>query len=107
MILGTGWAGFRTLLDVDIDQYDVHVVSPRNHFLFTPLLTSTTVGTLEFRGVIGLFPRSDFNSHYKEPVRTARKRMNYIQAACTSIDPEKQIVHAESVYDHKFSFCIN
>lgn len=49
VILGTGWAGFRLIKDIDVDEYDVTVVSPRNHFLFTPLLTSTTVGTLEFR----------------------------------------------------------
>jgi len=42
-------------------QYDVIVVSPRNHFLFTPLLASTTVGTLEFRTVM-------------EPVRSIKGR---------------------------------
>lgn len=36
---------------------DVKVVSPSNHFLFTPLLPSTAVGTLEFRAI-------------QEPVRT-------------------------------------
>lgn len=35
--------------EVNKERYDVTVVSPRNHFLFTPLLPSTTVGTLEFR----------------------------------------------------------
>ena len=34
------------------DFYDVVIVSPRNHFLFTPLLPSTTVGTIEFRSII-------------------------------------------------------
>lgn len=32
-------------------QFDVTVVSPRNHMLFTPLLASTSVGTLEFRSI--------------------------------------------------------
>jgi len=31
--------------------HKVTVISTRNHFLFTPLLPSTTVGTLEFRSV--------------------------------------------------------
>lgn len=35
--------------EINKERYDVTVVSPRNHFLFTPLLPSTTVGTLEFR----------------------------------------------------------
>ena len=49
IILGTGWSSFSVLKKVDKKVYDVIVVSPRNHFLFTPLLCSTTVGTLEFR----------------------------------------------------------
>ncbi len=35
--------------DLDKEKFHVSIVSPRNHFLFTPLLPSTTVGTLEFR----------------------------------------------------------
>lgn len=52
VILGTGWSGFALLKNIDKRKYDVIVVSPRNHFLFTPLLPSTTVGTLEFRSII-------------------------------------------------------
>ncbi|EDV21619.1 uncharacterized protein TRIADDRAFT_2088, partial [Trichoplax adhaerens] len=52
VILGTGWGGFALLKNIDKRKYDVVVVSPRNHFLFTPLLPSTTVGTLEFRSII-------------------------------------------------------
>ena len=49
IILGTGWGSYSVLKSINKSLYDVIVVSPRNHFLFTPLLTSTTVGTLEFR----------------------------------------------------------
>ena len=49
VILGTGWGGYSFLKNIDRKKYNVVVVSPRNHFLFTPLLVSTTVGTLEFR----------------------------------------------------------
>ena len=52
VILGTGWGGYSVLKNVDKRKFDVVVVSPRNHFLFTPLLASTTVGTLEFRSII-------------------------------------------------------
>ena len=51
VIMGAGWAGFRLASDIDKAKYDVTVLSPRNHFLFTPLLPSTSVGTLEFRCV--------------------------------------------------------
>jgi len=46
VILGSGWGGFRLAKDLDRRKFDVSVISPRNHFLFTPLLPSTTVGTL-------------------------------------------------------------
>lgn len=49
VILGTGWSSYALVTALDKSKYDVFVVSPRNHFLFTPLLASTTVGTLEFR----------------------------------------------------------
>jgi NADH:ubiquinone reductase (non-electrogenic) len=52
-ILGTGWASYSVLKHINKHLFRVVVVSPRNHFLFTPLLCSTTVGTLEFRSVAG------------------------------------------------------
>lgn len=51
LILGTGWAGNKIARNLDKKLFDVRVVSPSNHFLFTPLLPSTTVGTLEFRAI--------------------------------------------------------
>ena len=36
---------------LDKKKFDVTVISPRNHFVFTPLLPSTAVGTIEFRCV--------------------------------------------------------
>ena len=52
VILGTGWGSYSVLRNVNKKLFDVIVISPRNHFLFTPLLASTTVGTLEFRSII-------------------------------------------------------
>ena len=49
VILGAGWGGFNFGNQIDKNLYDVTLVSPRNHFLFTPLLASTTVGTLEYK----------------------------------------------------------
>ncbi|MFI5211853.1 MAG: FAD-dependent oxidoreductase [Ignavibacteria bacterium] len=72
IILGTGFGAFSCLKELDADLYDIKIVSPRNHFLFTCLLPSTTVGTIEFRSII-------------EPIRNV-KYAQYIQAYCTSID---------------------
>lgn len=51
VVLGSGWAACRLMKDIDTKIYDVVCVSPRNHMVFTPLLASTCVGTLEFRSV--------------------------------------------------------
>ena len=67
VVLGTGFAAFNLVKHLR-DGFEVFVVSPRNHFLFTPLLPSTTVGTIEFRSII-------------EPIRRARKGIIYYQAA--------------------------
>lgn len=72
--------------DIDVHAYHVIVVSPRNHFLFTPLLPSTTVGTIEFRSII-------------EPVRTAQEGIQYIQASCTGVDPARQIIECKNALD--------
>lgn len=49
VILGSGWGAVSVLKGLDRDKYDVVVISDNNYFLFTPLLPSATVGTLELR----------------------------------------------------------
>jgi len=78
VILGTGFAAFRFLKKVNRNLYNIIIVSPRNHFLFTPLLPSTTVGTIEFRSII-------------EPIRNLHN-ITYHQAFCTGIDPDSSII---------------
>jgi hypothetical protein len=51
VVLGTGWAASRLMKDLDPTLCDIVCISPRNHMVFTPLLASTCVGTLEFRSV--------------------------------------------------------
>lgn len=90
VILGSGWAGFRVLNDIDRSLYDVCVISPRNHFVFTPLLASTTTGVLNFRSII-------------EPIRTDRgKTHDYYQAYCTGIDFQEKKVHCSGVHEDQF-----
>lgn len=72
VILGTGFGAFSCLKVIDTTLYDISIVSPRNHFLFTPLLPSTTVGTIEFRSII-------------EPIRNI-KGARFYQSFCTGID---------------------
>ena len=48
-MLGSGWGGFSLLRNLPIRQFQPVVISPRPYFVFTPLLASTSVGTLEPR----------------------------------------------------------
>lgn len=63
VVLGTGWAGTSFLKNLDSATYDVHVISPRNYFAFTPLLPSVTCGTVEARSVV-------------EPIRNIIRKVN-------------------------------
>ncbi|MGC8654688.1 MAG: FAD-dependent oxidoreductase [Candidatus Kryptoniota bacterium] len=83
VILGTGFASYSLLKNIDCDFYNVVVISPRNYFLFTPLLHSSTVGTVEFRSII-------------EPVRKLGGCIEYFQAECISIDSEGNSVLCKS-----------
>jgi len=79
VVLGTGWAACRLLKDVDTSAYDVVCVSPRNHMVFTPLLASTCVGTLEFRSVVE--PVSRIQS-----ALATRPGSYFFLANCTGVD---------------------
>jgi NADH:ubiquinone reductase (non-electrogenic) len=80
VVLGTGFGGFRFLKSLDTDAYSVTVISPRNYFLFTPLLPSTAVGTIEFRSIV-------------EPIRLARSSLEFFYGACVGFDPEQKCLH--------------
>lgn len=89
VVLGSGFGAFSCLKEVDTDLYDVKIVSPRNHFLYTPLLASTTVGTIEFRSII-------------EPIRNI-KNVEYLQAYCYRIDKTNNKILCEDA-DTKTKF---
>jgi len=91
VILGTGFAGHSLARRIDTARYDVTVVSPRNHFLFTPLLPSTTVGTIEFRSII-------------EPAR--RPGVRFYQAACTAIDPAERRIRCRGATEFTLDYDI-
>ncbi len=81
VILGTGWGSVALLKNLHAGDYHVTVVSPCNHFLFTPMLPSATVGTLEFRSLV-------------EPIRRIihRVRGHFLQAEAESVDFSEKLV---------------
>jgi len=85
IILGTGWGGNKLARALDKSKFDVRVISPANHFLFTPFLPSTAVGTLEFRTI-------------QEPVRTIEGLGKYYQAKARSMDPDEMTVECEDIF---------
>lgn len=85
VVLGTGWAGCRLMKDIDTKLYDVVCVSPRNHMVFTPLLASTCVGTLEFRSVAESIGRI-------QPAISREPGSYFCLANCTSMDTNNHLV---------------
>jgi len=51
VILGAGWGSAAILKGIDTERYDVTVISPRNYFLFTPMLAGAAVGTVDIRSI--------------------------------------------------------
>jgi len=84
VILGTGWGSVSLLKKLDTENYNVVVISPRNYFLFTPLLPSCTTGTIEHRSIME--PVRNFLRHKKAAVK-------FYEAEATKIDYEKRIVY--------------
>ncbi|CAG8499156.1 835_t:CDS:10 [Diversispora eburnea] len=78
VILGSGWAGFKLLRDLRKEHYEVIVISPS-----TPLLASSSVGTLEFRCIM-------------EPIRKHSSNLQYYQAYADNIDLKNQVIHCTS-----------
>ncbi|XP_016484361.2 internal alternative NAD(P)H-ubiquinone oxidoreductase A1, mitochondrial-like [Nicotiana tabacum] len=90
VVLGSGWGGCRLMKDIDTNIYDVVCVSPRNHMVFTPLLASTCVGTLEFRSVTEHIGRI-------QPAISREPSSYFFLANCTGIDFDKHMVQCQTV----------
>jgi len=84
VILGTGWGSAAFLKEIDTSMYDVTVISPRNFFLFTPMLAGASVGTVEYRSIC-------------ESIREINDQSNYLEGTATFIDPKTKTISCESV----------
>ncbi|BBN15358.1 NADH:quinone reductase (non-electrogenic) [Marchantia polymorpha subsp. ruderalis] len=90
VLLGTGWAGMSFLKDINTDLYDVQVISPRNYFVFTPLIPSVTNGTVEARSIA-------------EPIRrmckNKKKEVRLFEAKCLEIDHNNKRLLCRDISD--------
>jgi len=85
VVLGTGWGGNKLVRQLDKEKFDVRVISPANHFLFTSFLPQTAVGTLEFRTI-------------QESIRTVPDLGEYYQAKAKKLHPERRVIECEDVF---------
>ncbi|KAJ9083434.1 hypothetical protein DSO57_1034746 [Entomophthora muscae] len=89
VVLGSGWGAIGLLKNLEKEKYDILVVSPSNYFLFTPLLPSVTVGTLEPRSLL-------------EPIRRILRRFgpggaNFFQASAVDVNIQEKKVLLEGM----------
>lgn len=83
VVLGSGWAAHALLKVADTQQMRIVVVSPTNHFVFTPMLASASVGTVEYRSMT-------------EAVRAANPMIQaYWQGTALDVDPIQQTVQVQ------------
>ncbi|GAA6049019.1 hypothetical protein JCM3770_005442 [Rhodotorula araucariae] len=83
VVLGNGWASTAFLKELDNAGYNVVVISPRNYFLFTPLLPSVTVGTLAARSI--LEPTRFLTRHMK-------RKTEVYEGEVYEVDPVKKTI---------------
>jgi NADH:ubiquinone reductase (H+-translocating) len=81
VILGSGWGSVALLKTLNPDDYHVTVVSPVNYFLFTPMLPSATVGTLELRSLV-------------EPIRRIVQRVkgHFLRAEAVDVELSERLL---------------
>ena len=70
VVLGTGWGAAAFLKGIDAVKYDVTVISPRNYFLFTPMLAGASVGTVDYRSIT-------------QPIREVRRTLTLLYEKMT------------------------
>ena len=85
VILGSGWGAMSVLNHLNPGQFEVTIVSPRNYFLFTPMLPSVTVGTVNLRSIVEPVRKLIYKYHRGQSVQ-------FYEAECIAVDTEKKTV---------------
>jgi NADH:ubiquinone reductase (non-electrogenic) len=73
VVLGCGFGGYSLLSRLRLQRWDATLVTPRNYFLFTPLLPSAVSGSVEPRSIA-------------EPARRRLRGLRVLEAAAESVD---------------------
>jgi NADH dehydrogenase FAD-containing subunit len=100
VILGTGWGGLSALRKCIGPDKDIVVVSPRPHFLYTPLLAGSAVGTIALQSAC-------------EPIRALVAQaadksasVTYVRADARLVDVKNKRVYAteDGTIDFELSY---
>ncbi|KAJ3740076.1 pyridine nucleotide-disulfide oxidoreductase-domain-containing protein [Lentinula detonsa] len=86
VILGSGWGATSLLKTLDTSEYNVVMISPKNYFLFTPLLPSVAVGTLSPKAIL---------QPTRYLARHKARAVTVIEAEAKEIDPFNKTVTFE------------
>ncbi|OEU22136.1 hypothetical protein FRACYDRAFT_205063 [Fragilariopsis cylindrus CCMP1102] len=84
VVLGTGWGAAAFLKGIDTRLYDVTIISPRNYFVFTPMLAGASVGTVDYRSIT-------------EPIREINRDARFLESLATDVDEVGKTLTCESV----------
>jgi NADH dehydrogenase FAD-containing subunit len=80
VVLGSGWGAHALMKVANCNKLRIIVVSPSNHFVFTPMLASAATGTVEYRSMT-------------EAVRSANGMIEeYIEGKAVGVDIGKKRV---------------
>jgi len=83
VVLGTGWASHAFVKLASTYDLRIVVVSPVNHFVFTPMLASAAVGTVEYRSMT-------------EPIRVTNPYIdNFVEGRAIGVDVEAKKVQVQ------------
>ena len=77
--MGCGFAGYSLLRSLPRGRFETALVSPRNYFLFTPLLPSAATGTVEFRSIV-------------EPARRRLRDVAVVEGRAEAVDWERRVL---------------
>ncbi|KAK4940676.1 hypothetical protein LTR10_019306 [Elasticomyces elasticus] len=87
VIVGSGWAGFYVAQNIDLEAYNVTVLSPRRTSAYTPLLASAAVGLFNFYLA-------------EEPVRSkSRSALHFVKANVLDIDFGRKTCRCAPAFD--------
>ena len=84
VVLGSGWAGYEAAWKLDKSLYDVTLVSPANHKVFTPMLPGSATGYMDFQSI-------------SNPVRNL-KGVQYQQAKARSVDFNNRAITCRDIF---------